>query len=110
MSRRMVALSAVVVVVMSISSDAVARKFRCKSDRGLSPYRVQIAPDQDHDRCAPKLREEVKRFGAYVSSFDGPDDDNGDGRADLLAVPQWVSYELKEVSPQSDGSFEEPDI
>lgn len=110
MSRCMVALSVVAMVVTFTGGDAVAKKYRCKSDRGLSPYGAQSTPDHDHDRYAPKSREEVERFGAYVSSFDGRDDDDGDGQADLLAVPQWVSYELKGVSPQSDGSFKEPDI
>ena len=99
-----------VVVVMSIGGDAAAEKFICKSKRGLSPYRVQATPEHDHDRYAPKGRENFKRFGAYVSSFDGPDDDDGDGKPDLLAVPQWVSYELKGLSPQADGSFKEPEI
>lgn len=99
-----------VVVVMSIGGDAAAEKFICESKRGLSPYRVQATPEHDHDRYAPKGRENFKRFGAYVSSFDGPDDDDGDGKPDLLAVPQWVSYELKGLSPEADGSFKEPEI
>ena len=62
----------------------------------------------------PKFRRDAvyltMPFGAYVSSFGGSDDDDGDGMPDLLAVPQWMSYELKELSPQVDGSFKEPDI
>ena len=110
MSRCMAALSVLVMVVASASGGAMAEKFTCKSNRGLSPYQVQDTPGYDHERYAPGQREEVKRFGAYVSSFDGRDDDDGDGEADLLAVPQWVSYELKGLSPQPDGSFKEPDI
>lgn len=35
-------------------------------------------------------------FAAYTSSFDSDDDDNGDGVGDLLAIPEWVAYEVKE--------------
>ena len=104
------ALSGVLLVITATMGDAKAEKFTCESNRGLSPYPVIATPDHDHDRYAPDEKEKVKRFGAYVSSFDGPDDDDGDGQADLLAVPQWVAYELKGLSPKSDGTFKEPDI
>ena len=112
MSRCIAVLSVLVMVFASGagSGNAVAEKFTCKSNRGLSPYPVQDTPGYDHARYAPSQGERIKRFGAYVSSFDGRDDDDGDGEADLLAVPQWVSYELKGLAPQADGSFEEPDI
>ena len=99
-----------VVVAMLVCDDAAAEKFTCKSDEGFSPYPVQATPGYDHERYAPKVREEFKRFGAYVSSFDSVDDDDGDGTPDLLAVPQWVSYELKGLSAQVDGTYREPDI
>ena len=111
MPRHLTILFGFVVVAMFVGSDAAAEKFECKTKQeGLSPYPVQAAPDHDHDRYAPKEREKFKRFGAYFSSFDGSDDDDGDGTPDLLAIPQWVSYELKGLSPQVDGLFNEPDI
>ena len=106
---RWIAVSAgLLVFVILTSRKATAERFTCKSRRGLSPYAVQIAPTHDHDRHAPNEREEIKRFAAYVSSFDGRDD--GDGEHDLLAVPEWVSYELKGLNPKANGTFEEPDI
>ena len=110
MSRSIVVLSVLVLLFASGGGSAVAEKFTCESNRGLSPYPVQSAQDHDHERYAPSQREEIKRFRAYVSSFDGRDDDDGDGEAHLLALPQWVSYELKGLDPQPDGSFEEPEI
>lgn len=110
MFRQLTTLFGLVGAAVLASGNVVAEKFICESQRGFSPYSVQETPEHDHDRYAPKEREEFKRFGAYVSSFDGADDDNGDGAADYLAVPQWVSYELKGLSPQEDGSFKEPDI
>tara|TARA_R110002072_G_scaffold211424_1_gene368956 strand:+ start:8451 stop:9518 length:1068 start_codon:yes stop_codon:yes gene_type:complete len=98
------------VVSASLSNPAAAEKFTCESDRGESPYAIAATPDHDHDRYAPNQKEIIKRFGAYVSSFDGDDDDDGDGKGDLLAVPQWVAYELKGLKPKANGEFEEPDI
>ena len=110
MSRRLTILFGLVVAANLVCGDAAAEKFICESKRGHSAYAVEATPEHDHDRYAPKEREKFKRFGAYVSSFDGADDDDGNGTADYLGVPQWVSYELKGLSPQADGSFREPDI
>lgn len=110
MFRCMAIISVVAMVVTFSIDDAMAEKFTCKSNGGLSPYSVQGTPGYDHERYAPSQREKIKGFRAYVSSFDGHDDDDGDGDADLLAVPQWVSYELRGLDPQADGSFKEPDI
>lgn len=56
------------------------------------------APDYDHNRWGTASVGEgdlVFAMTAYLSVFDGPDDDDGDGEADLLAVPHFVAYELK---------------
>ena len=98
------------ITVLGLSNDAAAEKFTCESDRGLSPYPIVAIPGYEHDRYAPVEREVVKEFGAYISSFDGDDDDDGNGGGDLLAVPQWVTYELKGVAPDVSGEYSEPDI
>ncbi|MBN8217620.1 MAG: DNA/RNA non-specific endonuclease [Spirochaetes bacterium] len=59
---------------------------------------INLRPDFDHDRWNTQPKEIVRAFEAYVSSFDGPDDDDGDGAPDLLGVPQWVSYEIKALT------------
>ena len=93
-----------------MSHEATAEPYVCKSHDGTSPYPAVATPDHDHARYAPNEKEVIERFGAYVSSFDGADDDDGDGVGDLLAVPEWVAYELKGVSPNADGRYKEPDI
>ena len=108
MSRQLAILTGFVVVAMFVGGDAVAKKFTCKG--GLSPYSAQTNQGYDHGRYAPEEIEVFKEFGGYVSSFDGDDDDDGDNTPDFLAVPQWVSYELKGLSPQTDGSHKEPNI
>ncbi|MBR9780009.1 MAG: DNA/RNA non-specific endonuclease [Rhodospirillales bacterium] len=96
--------------IFLITTSLKAEKFVCDSDDGTSPYPILQNASYDHLRYAPREREVMKTFGAYVSSFDGIDDDTGDGQGDYLAVPQWVSYELKGVKPQPDGTYHEPDI
>ena len=103
-------LLAAIITVAATADLAVAAKFRCGVRRGASPYDPADTPDYDHDRYAPNQKEVMKRFGAFVSSFDGDDDDDGDGRGDLLGVPSWVSYELKGVQPNAKGEYREPDI
>ena len=50
-----------------------------------------------HDRFKTQPRDIIKEFRAYTTSFDSGDDDDGDGRPDTLAVPQWVAYELRQT-------------
>jgi len=46
----------------------------------------------DHDRFGTQPVDQLREFEAFVSSFDGGDDDNGDGVPDTLDIPQWVAY------------------
>ena len=101
---------AVVLALICSPTVVMAADFKCRSTRGMSPYQFGTSEHHDHMRYAPAEVEIFKDFGAFVSSFDGDDDDNGDGRADLLAVPQWVAYELKGVKPDADGEYKEPPI
>ena len=89
---------------------ATAEKKECGVNNGQTPYAIEPAEGHEHDRYSPAEGEIVKRFGAYVSSFDGGDDDDGDGAADLLAVLHWVSYELKGVTASADGRYREPPV
>lgn len=62
-----------------------------------------ILPHQEykHDRWGTQVlgaageKNYRREFRAYISVFDGEDDDNGDGIIDILGVPHFVAYELK---------------
>ncbi len=84
----------------------VADAGQCETDKkkvdGLthyfSPYAVTEPPSgYDHDRFGTAPVEIGKTFAAYFSNFDGPDDDNGDGEGDILAIPQFVAYQIDAV-------------
>ena len=49
----------------------------------------------EHDRFSTQPVDHLRQFQAFVSSFDGADDDTGDGIPDTLGIPQWVAYEMR---------------
>jgi endonuclease G len=54
-----------------------------------------LNPSYQHDRWNTQPKDQVRGFRAFTTSVDGPDDNDGDGRGDRWAVPEWVSYELR---------------
>ena len=59
---------------------------------------IILDPSYDHTKYAPQCSNQdiLRKFRAYTTCFDGPDDDDGDGLPDKLAVPHWVAYEIKQ--------------
>lgn len=49
----------------------------------------------EHDRYIPEQVDIYRAYAAFVVSFDGKDDDDGDKNPDLLRVPEWVAQEIK---------------
>ena len=47
--------------------------------------------------------DQMRRFAAYTVSFDGGDDDDGDGKSDVRRVPEWVAYELRKGNHRKSG-------
>ena len=84
---RVIASLLMLVALTLASRAALAEKFDCESIGGLSPYPAAPSAIHDHDRYAPRITGIAKEFAAYVAVFDDADDDDGDGTADLLAMP-----------------------
>ena len=64
-----------------------------------SDYRpVVLDESYEHDRWQTQPRDHVFEFAAYTTSFDGADDNNGDGESDKWGIPEWVSFEIKKLS------------
>ena len=107
---RTTVLSVVAAVALSVSP-AGAERFHCDTVRGESPYANTATGLHDHLRYAPEATDEpVREFSAFAAAFDGPDDDNGDGRPDQTGNPSWVAYHLIGVGPNGDGRYVEPDV
>ena len=58
---------------------------------------VLSAEPYEHDKWLTKPRDIFLKFDAFVVSFDGPDDDDGDGKPDLWGIPEFVAYEIRRV-------------
>ncbi|MDD5597933.1 MAG: DNA/RNA non-specific endonuclease [Victivallaceae bacterium] len=56
---------------------------------------VLSAGPYKHDRWVTQPRDLFFEFDAFVVSFDGPDDDDGDGKPDLWGIPEFVAYEIR---------------
>jgi len=109
MSRQL--LTAAVLAAAFAAPFAHAEEFDCRSSGGTSPYPVVLTGEHDHLRYAPDVSGLLLReFAAYAAVFDGPDDDNGDGEADLTGNPTFVAYHLIGVGPSPDGAYREPDV
>ena len=59
-----------------------------------APRPDPLDPSYQHDRWHTVPRDQVREYRAYITSFDGPDDNDGDGVGDLWGIPEWVSYEM----------------
>src|SRR5262245_8984911 len=56
-----------------------------------------LDPSVEHDRWETQPRDIVREYRAYIASFDGLDDNDGDGQGDLWGIPEWVSYEIRQA-------------
>ncbi len=64
---------------------------------------IELDATYEHDKYNTQPKDVVRTFRAYTVSFDGSDDDNGDGQADYWRVPEWVSYEIKAMIDPEKG-------
>lgn len=85
----------IVLVAIFITPVLASTKLQCRSDKGKTAYFINPTPGYDHDRYGTAPRDAMFEFAAFVASFDSDDDDTGDSKSDLLAVPEWVAYEIK---------------
>ena len=47
-----------------------------------------------HDKWGITPADNIFKFRAYITSFDGEDDNDGDGNSDKWGVPEWVAFEV----------------
>lgn len=67
-----------------------------------------IDPAYEHNKWKTSCGGIERGFAAFMSCFDDKDDDNGNGTADVLGVPEWVSYEMKEVDHKCRKKYSRP--
>lgn len=71
---------------------------------GSSYKPIALDRTYNHDKYLMRPADIVREFRAYVVSFDGPDDDDGNGTEDRWGIPEWVAYEIKQhPNPPASG-------
>ncbi len=93
--------------MMLFLTSAHAEKQPC-SNAKISPYPTAHTPGYDHDKYGTEGNCQIKEFGSFISCFDTADDDDMDGDADYLAVPEYVAYEIKQFQKNDDGTYKAP--
>ncbi len=69
---------------------------------------IELDQTYKHDKFGTQPTDIVREFRAYTVSFDGLDDDNGDGNADLLGIPEFVAYEIKKYDDELPAGPDRP--
>jgi endonuclease G, mitochondrial len=61
---------------------------------------ITLSDDHNHDKFNTEPDDIIKTFRAYIVSFDGADDSDGDGdqeENDKLGEPEWVAYQINRI-------------
>ncbi|MHC4743887.1 MAG: DNA/RNA non-specific endonuclease, partial [Planctomycetota bacterium] len=56
----------------------------------------------EHDKWKTSPQDHIFKFRAYTTSFDGEDDNDGDGVEDRWGVPEWVAFEVRKKTVKTD--------
>lgn len=80
-----------IVFVFTVLAPAYAQKPK----DGTRYKEIIYKSGYDHDKWITLPQDRLFKFRAYTTSFDGEDDDNGDGIADRWGVPEWVAFEIR---------------
>ena len=70
-----------------------------QSLKGYKP--IVFDPTYKHTKWTTEPSDKIYEFAAFTSSFDSNDDDNGDNKADVWGIPEWVAYEIKGIPNQT---------
>ena len=68
---------------------------------------IILRSDYDHTKWGIEPSDLLYRFAGYTTSFDSDDDNNGDGKADVWGIPEWVAFEIKS-KPDTMPSYNRP--
>ena len=57
---------------------------------------ITLDRSYNHDKYLTRPADIVREFRAYTTSFDGPDDNDGNGTDDIWGIPEWVAFHIKQ--------------
>lgn len=81
------------VLVLILTAPTLYLKAQNPPGKGYKSIIIDSA--YEHNKWGIEPSDLVFKFAAYITSFDSDDDNNGDGRADIWGIPEWVAYEVK---------------
>jgi endonuclease G len=84
-----------VLTLLSASLPAWAEPLACRGQGGVKelPYESMIPSGWDHDRFGTMPRSLMFSYGAFLSSFETPEDHKAE--SPYKGIPKWVSYEMR---------------
>ena len=92
---------ALLVAILCFSQPAPARD--CPKGEAGAPA------GYEHNKFGVVPSDQVRKFSAFIVSFDGADDDDDDdGDGDTRRVAEWVAYELQANQEPGPGSRQSP--
>ena len=105
MKRILIGFLIVPALLLAAGSAWAAVKKPCEPPGDYNHTRFLLDPDLEKDPNGDILRE----FCGFTVSFDSKDDDDGDGKWDVLRVPHWVAQEVRRWEPtgndRGDGAW-----
>lgn len=75
---------------------------------GVGYQPITMDPSYEHTKWGIEPPDLVYQFGAFTTSFDSDDDNNGDDVGDKWGIPEWVAYEIKEDTGLEIEDYERP--
>ena len=63
----------------------------------LIPSLLFATEPYNHDKWQTMPRDHIFEFEAFITSFDGNDDNNGDCDSDIWGIPEWVAFEIHKL-------------
>ena len=95
MKRILIGFLIVPALLLAAAPAHAAGKKPCEPPGDYNHTRFVLDPELDKDPNGDILRE----FCGFTVSFDSKDDDDGDGKWDVLRVPHWVAQEVRGWEP-----------
>ncbi|MCB0495282.1 MAG: DNA/RNA non-specific endonuclease [Cyclobacteriaceae bacterium] len=69
---------------------------------------IVLHANYDHTKWGIEPSDLVYQFAAYTTSFDGSDDNNGDGQSDCWGIPEWVAYQVNRKTGPGIEAYNRP--
>lgn len=74
--------------------------------KGYKP--IVLDASYNHTKWGIEPADKLYQFAAFTTSFDSDDDNDGNGKADIWGIPEWVAFEVKKEADDGPGKYNRP--